>query len=145
MESNSIPEPHTFQPSPIYLILLFIGLGLMALFAWELWQGATLGAALFLAVGGGLALWAGNALLTRLELTANALCVYSGWRGVRCVEFRQLAGVTEEGRFNPVIVLLYHPQLPTGLLDLDQVQTLLLPAVRNQAALLAQLQARHPR
>jgi hypothetical protein len=128
----------------MYLILLLVGLAFMTLFAWELWRGANLGAALFLAVGGGLVLWAGNALLTRLELTANALCVYAWGRGVRCVEFRQLAGLAEEGRFNSVIVLFYHPQLSSGLLDLDEIKTLLLPAVRNQATLLAQLQARHP-
>jgi hypothetical protein len=60
------------------------------------------------------------------------------------VNFRQLFGVSQEGRLLPVLVLLYYPTLSSGLFDLTDARTLRLPLLLAQAELLAHLQTRLP-
>ena len=60
------------------------------------------------------------------------------------VQFRQLAEVSEEGRLQRVILLLYHPLCADGLVDLDDLHSLALPALEEQTDLLEILQARTP-
>jgi hypothetical protein len=146
MTSASQPDSliNQYAPAPTYRFIFILCLGLALLFAWELWRVVTIGALLFLLISLALALWAGRALTARVQLTANGLCRHSLLQTPHCVEFRQLVGVSEEGRFNLVLVLTYHPMLDNGLLDLDAIQTLMLPAVRQQETLLAQLRAKLP-
>jgi hypothetical protein len=56
------------------------------------------------------------------------------------VEYRQLTDVYEEGRGLKSILLVYHPRLDTGLLDLDKEENLSLPPVNQHEELLAALQ-----
>jgi hypothetical protein len=60
------------------------------------------------------------------------------------VQFRQLVEVSEEGRFQRVIVLLYHPLRSQGLVELDDLRSLALPALEAQTDLLELLQTRTP-
>ncbi|MBV7332485.1 hypothetical protein KFU94_30505 [Chloroflexi bacterium TSY] len=83
--------------------------------------------------------WSVSKALCRVELATDALCVRQIWQTVKCVEFRQVIEIYEEGRFGQSIALLYHPILPTGLLDLDDALTLFLPELRNQETLVAHL------
>lgn len=92
----------------------------------------------------GLALWNARLMLSRVLLGDRAIA-YQPWGGpLRRVEFRQLMSVSESGRAGNAIILLYHPTEPSGLLDLERVDSLVLPAVTEQNALLETLEAHVP-
>jgi hypothetical protein len=113
-------------------------------FAWALWQMLAVENLLFCLIGFGLALWSLNAVGKRVVVSTKGICVVQHYRLTRCVDYRQLVNVAEEGRINPVITLVYHPAQDDGLLDLDAAASMELPAVRSQAELLSLLQARTP-
>ena len=133
----------TYRPVERYAFLGGAGL-LAALFcAWALWRqfdwitllfcfGCLFAAASF-----------GSQLLARVELDAAGLRLVSPFARRR-VEFRQLDSATEAGRLLRVIVVTYHPLAPNGLLDLEDLHSVTLPAVNQQYELLAMLQARAP-
>jgi len=133
-----------YQAHFVYIALIAIGLLLSGLLIREFWQGATLGALPFLAISLGVAAWSGLALATRVEVTPTSLTVYAPLRKPRTIEFRQLIMVAQSGRLLQVISLLYYPRQEEGLLTLDTVASLHLPALREQAELLAKLQASTP-
>ncbi|RIK33342.1 MAG: hypothetical protein DCC55_35145 [Chloroflexi bacterium] len=133
-----------FFPNSFYAIVAAVAVVLVGLFGWELWRQVTVGNLLFLGVSLGLLGWGVNAYWSRVELAPNQVCVQTPLRRRRCVEFRQLATVVEAGRVNPVIALVYYPVLDNGLLDLDTPASLVLPAVRGQAELLTELEAKTP-
>lgn len=89
-------------------------------------------------------LWSISKALCRVELVTDRLCVRQIWQAVKCVEFRQVIEIYEEGRFGWSIALLYYPILPTGLLDLEDARTLFLPEVRNQETLVNHLRENIP-
>jgi hypothetical protein len=60
------------------------------------------------------------------------------------VEFRQLDDATVAGRVAHRIVVTYFPLRDNGLLDLDELRSLTLPAVDHQAELLALLESKRP-
>jgi hypothetical protein len=133
-----------FRPLFVYWGVAGVGGLMLALFGWQLWQTPTVATALFLCITLGIVVWGVDAALSRVTLSAGALWLSSPLCGQRCVEPRQLTSVVEAGRLLPVLALVYHPQLEQGLLDLDALGTLILPAVQRQADLLATLQARMP-
>lgn len=133
-----------YSPSLFYAIVAAVAGVLAGLFGWELWRQVTVGNLLFLGVSLGILGWGLNAYKSRVELAPNAICVQTPLRGRCCVEFRQLASVTEAGRVTPVIALVYYPRLDNGLLDLETPASLVLPAVQGQAELLAELEAKTP-
>ena len=134
-----------FGTSPFYWGGVSIGSLVVIGFAWELWRGFSVEYLLFCLIGLGLVIWSLDALGRRVHLTTKGICVERPLRPSRCVDFRQLITVAEEGRINPVITLVYHPALADGLLDLDAAASLELPAVRAQAELFAVLQEKTPR
>lgn len=137
-------ETRVFAPSGFYGVVTALGIVVAALFGWEFGRTPGLGALLFLGIGIGITLWSLRAQTSRVAVTRATLCLVRPWQAERCVAFRQLVSVAETGRLNPVLLLVYHPAQATGLLDLDSVETLELPAVRDQDALLAQLKANTP-
>lgn len=133
-----------YQPQYIYVAIAAIGLIFTGLLAREFWRGATLGAFPFLVLSLGLAVWSALSFATRVYATATSLTVHAPLRTPNTVEFRQLIMVAQSGRLIPVISLLYYPRQADGLLTLDTVTSLHLPALREQNELLAQLQASIP-
>lgn len=142
---SSEQKAQHFEPSPVYWVGASFGALVMVGFAWELGRAFTVEGLFFCLVGIGLLLWSLAALGKRVRLTNTGLCVEQPFQRPRCVEFRQLLTVNEEGRFNPVITLVYHPALANGLLDLDAAVSVELPALRAQNELLTVLQERQPR
>jgi hypothetical protein len=136
--------PKQYRPHFVYIAIIAVGLVLSGLLVREFWLGATLGALPFLAISLGLAVWGFLAFATRVEVTPTSLTVYTPLRKPTTVEFRQLIMVAESGRLLQVISLLYYPRQADGLLTLDTVASLHLPALRGQAELLAQLQTSIP-
>ena len=82
--------------------------------------------------------------MSRVEVDDRGLTLLQPLASPQQVQYRQLAEVSEEGRLQRVILLLYHPLRPDGLLDLDDLRSLALPALEEQSDLLEILQARTP-
>ena len=62
----------------------------------------------------------------------------------RTVALRQLMSVSTSGRAGKALILLYHPDRGDGMLDLDDVRSLVLPALDEQDALQSYLEAQVP-
>lgn len=60
------------------------------------------------------------------------------------VEFRQLDDASVAGRVTHRIVVTYFPLRDNGLLELDELRSVTLPAVDHQAELLALLESKRP-
>lgn len=60
------------------------------------------------------------------------------------VEFRQLDDAAIAGRVTHRIVVIYFPLRENGLLELDELRSVTLPAVDHQAELLSLLESKRP-
>lgn len=133
----------TYRSVERYALLGGAGL-LAALFCgWALWREFDWITLLFLFGCLFAAASFGMQMLARVEVDE------SGFRrvmplGTRRVEFRQLDSATEAGRLLRVIVVTYHPLQENGLLDLDDLRSVTLPAVNQQYELLELLQQHAP-
>ncbi len=130
---------------PLYRVLALASALLVLLFVWQLRTGFDAGALLFLALMLWLALRFGRMALSRVEVLADRVRLLRPFSAPQVVEFRQLEAVYEEGRGFSSILVTYHPRQPDGLLDLEEVKHLSLPAVNDHAGLLATLIAHIPR
>ncbi|MFN8491961.1 MAG: hypothetical protein U0350_30450 [Caldilineaceae bacterium] len=128
-----------------YQFLALVCLLLAVGFGWNLTRSLTLDTAFFFVLSLGLIAWAVYAMFSHVEVNEDELALVTPLRAPHRVDFRQLISVSENGRFNPVLTLLYHPRRSDGLLDLDDAQSLILPAVTAQQELLDLLEARLPR
>jgi hypothetical protein len=139
MEAIAIYRAH-----PRYRLFALICVGLVLLFAWQLWHKFEAGSAIFFVVVLGLLAWYGRAAGSRVEVDPTRLTLYTPLAAPRSVEFRQLAGVSEEGRMGQAILVLYHPLREHGLVELDEIRSLALPAMTDQETLLAALARQVP-
>lgn len=89
-------------------------------------------------------LWFGRLISNQVTLDERGLTLFAPLRRPQRVDFGQLLSVSESGRLFVVLTLLYHPRQPTGLLDLETVHSLTLPALTAQDQLLATLTAQIP-
>lgn len=131
----------TFLPHPLYRWLTLGCLLLTGLFAWSLIDSITLEEFFFFLLSATISIWFGNALFSRIQLQERTITLHSPLRGVQAVDFRQVVSATEAGRLLHSLTLLYHPRQPDGLLDLEQIKHLGLPAVVDQDQLLATIEA----
>jgi hypothetical protein len=127
-----------------YRLLAALCVILILLFAWQLSTRWDWGALLFMAIAAWSAFRCVRLMWSRVEVTDDRVRLVAPGASPREVEFRQLSGVHEEGRGLKSILLVYYPRISTGLLDLDEERTLLLPAVNRHAELLATLAAKVP-
>ena len=133
----------TYRPVERYAFLGGAGL-LAALFCgWALWRTFDWITLIFLFGCLFAAASFGVQLLGRVEVDATGLRLETPL-GARRVEFRQLDSATEAGRLLRVVVVTYHPLLENGLLDLDDLRSVTLPAVNQQYELLELLQQHAP-
>jgi hypothetical protein len=134
----------TFRPHPRYVLIAGIaGLSMLVLL-WLLWRRPELGSALFFAFAAGLLFFALRSLFSHVEVDEHGLTLFRPLARPQAVQFRQLVEVSEEGRFQRVLLLLYHPLRSNGLIDLDDLRSLALPALEEQPELFELLQARTP-
>lgn len=133
-----------YRPTGQYALLTAFGAAAALFCAWALWRqfdwitlifmvGCLYAAAIF-----------ANQWAARVELDRHGLQLRTPLRRQR-VEFRQIDSAAEAGRIARGIVVTYHPLTPDGLLDLDTLHSVALPAVEDQETLLAALQARRLR
>ncbi len=122
-----------------------VGASLLAgLYAWELRRGFDRFTLFFFLIALAVLAWALRSLLSRVQVEDRGVTLRPPLVAPTSVEYRQLIGVSQDGRWNRSITLIYHPRLENGLLDLDQARTLALPSLVNQEELLATLMARIP-
>ncbi|MCC9077560.1 hypothetical protein FKZ61_015775 [Litorilinea aerophila] len=117
---------------------------LAGLYAWELRRGFDLAILFFFLIALAVLAWALRALLSRVQVEDGGVTLRPPLATPTSVEYRQLISVSQDGRWNRSITLIYHPRLENGLLDLEQARTLALPSLVNQEELLATLMARMP-
>jgi hypothetical protein len=125
-----------------YRVLAALCVVLILLFAWQLRARWDWGALLFMAIAAWSAFRCVRLMWSRVETTDDRVRLLAPGSSPREIEFRQFSGVHEEGRGLKSILVVYHPRLETGLLDLDDERTLLLPAVNGHDELLATLAAK---
>jgi hypothetical protein len=135
----------TYATHLLYRLLAALSIVLVLLFAWQLFNRWDWGALLFLGIAGWSALRCIILMSSKIEVTEDRVQVLAPGAAPREVEFRQFSAVYEEGRGLKSILLLYHPRADSGLLELDEERTLVLPAVNHHEELLAALTAKVPR
>lgn len=134
----------TFRPSVRYALYFLAATVLVVMFVFSLVARFDWGSLFFLGVGLVAMAWAGDQLLSRIEVDVAELRLRKPWRRPRAVAFRQMDALHPAGRLFPALVFTYHPVQPDGLLDLQDIHTLTLPAVEEQELLLHLLRARAP-
>ncbi len=134
-----------YRASPRYWILAVAALGATAVLLFDIvTTGLRWDSALFAAIGllGGLwALWMAT---TRVLVTDDGLIIQR-FTAMYKIDHQQLLRADVQGRFLGVLSLIYHPRLENGLIDTDQVGSMLVPALVDQQALIERLESRLPR
>ena len=133
-----------FRPQRQYWFLAAVCLVLIGLFGWDLLHGAEAGSVLFFAVSLGALAWSVRSTFTQVSLGPDQMVVTAPLSRPREIGYGQILSVSEEGRMGKALVIAFHPRLPDGLLDLDRVETVALPALQDQASLYAELVQKAP-
>lgn len=129
----------------LYTWLTIFCLLLTLLLAWDSMRSFTGGGLFFTVIMVAITLWFARLVGNRVVVNERSLVLHAPLRAAQAVEFRQLISVNESGRFLLVPTLLYHPLQPSGLVDLENVATLILPALTSQEELLATLKTLMPK
>lgn len=132
----------TFRPSARYAMYLMVTTVVVLLFVVSLVARFDWGSLFFLVASLVGMIWSGDQLLARVELDATEIRLRQLWRTPKQVAFRQMNSLEVAGRLFSTLVFTYHPLQPDGLLDLQDLQTLTLPALEEQDLLLHLLEAR---
>ena len=137
----SVTYPVTFRAQPLYWFIAALCVLLILLFGWQLRAGLDWGTLFFMAIALWMTVHYAQLMASRIEIDADRLRLHTPLAAPRVVEFRQISGVHETGRGLKSIVVLYHPRMDTGIVDIDAIRTLHLPAVDKHDELLAMLTA----
>jgi len=136
--------PTHYRAASIYLFLLGASILAVLVCVWSLWVQFDWITLIFL-FGCLYAAWTfGVQWRSRVALDLQGLSLHAPFQSQR-VEYRQLDAAGEAGRLVRRIVVTYHPLRDNGLLDLDELRSVTLPAVDQQIELLALLEAKRPR
>lgn len=145
-EAPAAPESvFMFRPSLRYAIFFVVATLVVLLFVVSLIGRFDWGSLFFLGVGLVGMGWSGELLLSRVELDVDEIRLRRPWRKPQQVAFRQMDALHTAGRLFPAFVFTYHPLQPDGLLDLQSVEALTVPAVEEQELLIELLKVRAAR
>jgi hypothetical protein len=142
---DQIYQQQEHRSHPLYGGLTALLLLLTAVLTWSTVRDFSREGIFFLLIMVGVTLWFARLIGNRVVLDERSLTLQAPLRQPRRIEFRQLVSVSESGRLLVAPTLIYHPQEPTGLVDLERVQSLTLPALTRQEQLLATLTATMPK
>lgn len=134
----------TFRSHPRYVLLAGIAVVCVALLGWWLLSNTDLTTIVFFAVALVLLLVSLRGIGSRVEVDAVGLTLFRPLAQPLRIQYRQLAQVTEEGRVQHVLVVLYYPIAADGLMDLETLNSVALPALEDQMELLQVLQTKTP-
>lgn len=132
-----------YRASPRYWVLAVGGLGATLLLLIDLFRGARWDTILFAVIGLVGGLWALWMATTRVYVLEDGLLVRR-FTALYKVDYQQLLSADVQGRFLGVLSLVYHPRLDNGLIDTDQVGSMLVPALVDQDQLVATIESRIP-
>jgi len=128
-----------------YKIQFILGILSTIIFGRSLFQELASDTALFTLISLGIALWSARDIWRYVEFTTRSVIFHRGFgTSPNEVDLRQMSSISEEGRMGRSITLLYHPKQPDGLLDLDTVNSLIFPQLRDQEELYSKLEAAIP-
>ena len=134
-----------YRSHPLYGGLTALLLLLTAVLTWNTVYDFSREGLFFLLITLGVTLWFARLIGNRVVLDERSITLQAPLRQPQRVEFRQLISVSESGRLLVAPTLIYHPRQPTGLVDLERVQSLTLPSLTQQDQLLATLTATMPK
>jgi hypothetical protein len=132
-----------YRASPRYWVLAIAGLGAAALLLIDLFRGVRWDTALFALIGLVGGLWALWMATTRVYVTDDGLIIKRFTAAYR-VDFQQMLGADVQGRFLSVLSIVFHPRLESGLIDTEQVGSMLVPALVDQEQLVELIEHRIP-
>lgn len=132
-----------YRASLRYWILAVGGLGATLLLVFDMLNGVTWDEVLFALIGALGGLWALWMATTRVYVSSQGLIVRR-FTTVYQVDYQQILSASVGGRFLSVVTIIFHPRLDNGLIDTEQVGSLLVPSLADQEQLIEQLEARIP-
>ncbi len=132
-----------YRVSLRYWVLAIAGLGATLLLIVDMFDRVTWDGVLFAVIGALGGLWALWMATTRVYVS-NVGLIVRRFTAVYHVDYQQIVSASVEGRFLSVISVVFHPRLDNGVIDTDQVGSLLIPALVDQEQLIEQLEARIP-
>lgn len=135
----------TYRAHSRYVLIAAIAAGCAALLGRQLLQQMDVAALLFLGAAAAILFFALSGIGSRVEADALGITLLRPLAQPLRIQYRQLMQVTEEGRLQRVLLVLYYPLGADGLLDLDSLRSQALPALEEQMELLTVLQTKTPR
>ncbi len=130
-----------YRASMRYWILAIGGLGATVLLIYDMFNGVSWDEVFFALIGGVGGLWALWMATTRVYISDQGLIVRR-FTAVYRVDYRQIVSASIEGRFLSVVSVIFHPRLENGLIDTEQVGSLLIPSLADQELFIEQLESR---
>ena len=130
-----------YRASLRYWVLAIGGLGATLLLVFDMFNGASWDEVFFALIGGIGGLWALWMATTRVYVSNQGLIVRR-FTAVYQVDYRQILSASIEGRFLGVVSVIFHPRLESGIIDTEQVGSILIPSLVDQGLLIEQLEAR---
>jgi hypothetical protein len=124
-----------------YWVLAVGGLGATLLLIIDMFNGISWDGVLFALIGVLGGLWALWMATTRVYVSNQGLIVRR-FTAVYQLDYRQIISASIEGRFLSVISIVFHPRLDNGLIDINQVGSMLVPSVVDQEQLVEQIVGR---
>ena len=134
----------TYRAHSRYVLIAGVAAICVALLGWVLLRAYDWGTLLFFVFAVGLLLLTLRSSASKVEVDAVGLTLFRPLAQPQRIHYRQIAQATEEGRIQRVIVILYYPLGADGLVDLDALRSLALPALEDQMELLHVLQTKTP-
>ena len=124
-----------------YWVLAIGALGATLLLIFDMFNGVSWDEAIFAligAIGGVWALWMST---TRVYVSNQGLIVRR-FTAAYQIDYQQILSASIEGRFLGVVSVVFHPRLDNGLIDTDQVGSILIPSLVDQGQFIEQIEER---
>ena len=124
-----------------YWVLAIGALGATLLLIFDMFNGVSWDEAIFAligAIGGVWALWMST---TRVYVSNQGLIVRR-FTAAYQIDYQQILSASIEGRFLGVVSIVFHPRLDNGLIDTDQVGSILIPSLVDQGQFIEQIEER---
>lgn len=142
--ANNLPTTR-YTPHLLYRVLAGIGAVVVVLLSIQAWRTPEPAGWFFPVLGVAVLLHFLRLAATRVTLDTHGIRVERPGAQPRTLAYRQLADIHEEGRGLRSLLLLYHPRRADGMIEPDELRSLALPALADQAALMQQLTDRMSR
>ena len=124
-----------------YWVLAIGALGATLLLIFDMFNGVSWDEVIFAligAIGGVWALWMAT---TRVYVSNQGLIVRR-FTAAYQIDYQQILSASIEGRFLGVVSVVFHPRLDNGLIDTDQVGSILIPSLVDQGQFIEQIEER---